>query len=236
MAFFPTEDPRSAGELFAATLEGDYEDDAPWQAVVALQRRGTIEVFELAAEYTRSENAKARARGLDVLAQLSAGKDESERPYLNRCVSVAIESLKDSDPLVVHSAAWALAHLSTEEAATALLPLKHHSDPGVRWAVAYGIASHKGPAPVTTLIELMADSDEDVRDWATFGLGSISTADSPEFARRFVNASQILTSLHAQKLCGVWPSARTQTGCACCSNDWKPKHGNRVTKWPPRKS
>ena len=63
---------------------------------------------------------------------------------------------------------------------TALLPLKHHSDSGVRTAVAYGVASSKGPAPVTTLIELMTDSDEDVRDWATFGLGSISAADSSE--------------------------------------------------------
>lgn len=180
MATLPSEDLRSTPELFAATIEGDYEDDTPWRAVAALRLRGTMDVFGLAAEYTHSVNPKARARGLDVLAQLGAGKNDSERPYLTQCVSIAIESLKDSDPLVVHSAAWALAHLGTDDAVTALLPLKDHSDPGVRWAVAYGIGSHEGPEPVTTLIELMTDSDEDVRDWATFELGSISTEDSPE--------------------------------------------------------
>ena len=180
MDFPPIEDPRSTAELFAATLEGDYEDDAPWQAVAVLRLRGTMEVLVAAAEYTRSADPKARARGLDVLAQLGAGKADSERPPLNRCVSIAIESLKDSNPLVVHSAAWALAHLGTDDAAAALLRRKGHSDPGVRWAVAYGMATRKGTEPITTLIELMADSDENVRDWATFGLGSISTADSPE--------------------------------------------------------
>ena len=180
MPFLPSEDQRTTAELFAATLGGDYEDDAAWQAVAALRLRGTVEVFDLAVESTRSANPKARARGLDVLGQLGAGKDDSERPYLNQCVSIAIESLKDSDRMVVHSAAWALAHLSADEAVPSLLPLKHHSDAGVRQAVAFGIGSHQGPEAVTTLIELMADSDEDVRDWATFELGSISTSDSPE--------------------------------------------------------
>lgn len=180
MATLPGEDLRSTADLFAATVEGDYEDEAPWQAVAALRLRGTAEMFDGALEYTLSASPKTRARGLDVLGQLGAGKDDSERPYLNQCVSNAMESLKDRDPLVVHSAAWALAHLSTDEAVTALLPLKRHPDPEVRWAVAHGIGSHKGPEPVATLIELMADSDEDVRDWATFELGSISTSDSPE--------------------------------------------------------
>jgi HEAT repeats len=199
MAFLPIEDPRSTSELFAATLQGNYEDDASWQAVAVLRLRGTIEVLEAAAEYTRSEDPKARARGLDVLAQLGAGKDDSERPHLNRCVSIAIESLKDGNHLVVHSAAWALAHLGTDHAVAALLLLKGHSDPGVRWAVAYGVAARKGPGPITTLIELMSDSDENVRDWATFGLGSISTADSPE----------IRTALH-ERLTDPFQPARSE--------------------------
>jgi HEAT repeat protein len=180
MEHLPSEDPRSADGLFMATLEGDYEDDTPWQAVAVLRLRGTAEVFGLAVEYTRSGKPKVRARGLDVLAQLGAGKSDSDRPYLGQCVSIAIESLKDDDALVIHSAAWALAHLGTDEAQAALTPLKRHPDPGVRLAVAHGVAAHEGPEPVATLIELMTDSDDDVRDWATFGLGSISTADSPE--------------------------------------------------------
>ena len=61
-------------ELFAATLEGEYDDDAPWAAVTALRLRGTSQVFEAATQYCRSDDPKARARGLDVLGQLGAGK------------------------------------------------------------------------------------------------------------------------------------------------------------------
>ena len=107
-------DPRTTAELFAATLEGEYDDQAPWDAVAALRLRATPEVFELATRSCQSENPKARARGLDVLAQLGAGKPDSERPYLQDCVSTAIFHVKDEDVLVARSAAYALAHLKTE--------------------------------------------------------------------------------------------------------------------------
>jgi len=182
MALLASEDPRSSTELFSASLEGDYDDEAPWQAVAALRLRGTVEVFELAAEYCRATDAKARARGLDVLAQLGEGKPHSERPYLDKCVSIAISSLEDGEPMVVHSAAWALAHLRTDEATSRLLRLRDHPQAGVRQAVATGLggAVHKSPECVAVLIELMDDPDEDVRDWATFGLGSLSGEDSPK--------------------------------------------------------
>ena len=38
-------------ELFDRTLQGDYDDDAPWGAVNALRRIGTRQVFEKAAEW-----------------------------------------------------------------------------------------------------------------------------------------------------------------------------------------
>ena len=57
-------------ELFAQTLSNDYEDEAAWQAVHTLQRIGTWEVFEKAAEWCQSNNALKRERGADVLAQL----------------------------------------------------------------------------------------------------------------------------------------------------------------------
>jgi len=199
MAIRASEDPRSTPVLFAATLEGDYEGKAPWQAVTALRLRGTMEVFELAADYCRSRDPKARARGLDVLAQLGAGKPDAARPYLGRCVSIAIDLLQDPEAMVVYSAAWALAHLGTEEAVAALLRLQRHPDPGVRHAVAVGMAGHNGPQPVAALLELMMDPDDTVRDWATFGLGSQSSEDSP----------QIREALH-QRLGDPYEPARSE--------------------------
>ena len=178
MTFRPSDDSRPTDALFAALLEGDYDAEAPWQAVSALRLRGTQEVFVLAAEYCRSPNPRARARGLDVLGQLGAGKPDAERPYLAQCVSIAIESLKDSEAMVVHSAAWALAHLATDDAVGALLQLKQHPDPDVRHAVAMGVAATSGPQAVAALLELTVDPDDNVRDWATFGLGSQSSEDS----------------------------------------------------------
>src|SRR5579872_4102331 len=60
----------STEELLAGTLEGEYDDDAPWEAVSVLRLRGGAGVFEVAKRYCTSEDAKARARGLSVLAQL----------------------------------------------------------------------------------------------------------------------------------------------------------------------
>ncbi len=189
MTTLASEDPRTTAELFAASLEGDYDDGAPWRAVAALRLRGTKEVFDFATEYCGSKDAKVRDRGLDVLAQLGAGKEESQRPYLHQCVSIAIEALKDTEPIVVHSAAWALSHLRTESAVAALLRLKRHAQPEIRWAVATGIGGtvHKSPEGIAALIELTADVDEDVRDWAAFGLGSQSDEDSLEIRETLRN-------------------------------------------------
>jgi HEAT repeat protein len=167
-------------ELFVVALDEDYDDDVPWDAVSALRLRGTPEVFEVAMRYCQSENPKSRARGLDVLGQLGAGKPDSEHPYLQTCVSMAIDRLKDENPLVVHSAAWALAHLRTEIGEAALIELRRHPDPGVRHAMACGMGGSTKPEALQTLIELMEDTDDNVRDWATFGLGSLAKEDSAE--------------------------------------------------------
>ena len=49
---------KSTEELFAATLEGEYDDDAPWEAVSILRLRGGPGVFEVAKLYCASENPK----------------------------------------------------------------------------------------------------------------------------------------------------------------------------------
>ncbi len=66
------EDPRTAEELFRASLEGDYDDEAAWDAGRVLRLRGSEKIFQLANEYTKSAVALERARGLNVLAQLGA--------------------------------------------------------------------------------------------------------------------------------------------------------------------
>jgi HEAT repeat protein len=175
-------DLRSIAELFAATLAGDYEDEEAWDAVATLRMRGTEDVYEAAVQLCSSDDAKSRARGLDVLGQLSAGKPDAERPHLHDCVSRAIRHLSDPDSTVVCSAAWALAHLNTKAAAAALIPLTSHEDQRVRYAVAVAQYGDRcsSPGAVPAVLELMQDPSDEVRDWATFALGQSIAVDSPE--------------------------------------------------------
>jgi hypothetical protein len=55
-------------ELFAQTLKGDPDDESAWEAVNALRRIGTREVFNRAAAWCKSANPMERARGASVLA------------------------------------------------------------------------------------------------------------------------------------------------------------------------
>jgi HEAT repeat protein len=167
-------------ELFRASLLGGHEDEAAWDAVRALRRRGTGEVFQLAVRYCQSALPLERARGLDVLGQLGAGKPPSERPYFDERVAIAIEHLRDEDALVVNSAAWALSHLAGDAAISALIEMRGNSDPDVRWAVAHGMQGSQREDAIATLMELMNDANDKVRDWATFELGTQCPMDSPE--------------------------------------------------------
>ncbi len=49
----------------------------------------------------------------------------------------------------------------------------------MRQGVAFGLARIDDRRASDALIELSRDADREVRNWATFGLGSISTADYP---------------------------------------------------------
>ena len=161
---------KTAAELFSASFEGDVEDEPAWDAVRALRRRNDDEVFQLAAAYAQSGTPKHRARALDVLAQLGAGKPFAERPHFDESVSIAIALLEDDDPLVAHSAAWALAHLQGDTATSALISARKFADAQVRLAVSVGVAGSERPDAISTLMELMEDEDAEVRNWATFGL------------------------------------------------------------------
>jgi len=160
------EDSRTNDELFQATLLEDYDDQAAWDAVRALQMRGTEEVFHLAVRSCESAVPLERARGLDVLAQLWAGEPQSERPRFAERLAVAMEHLRDEDALVVHSAAWALSNIGGDEAISALIAMRVNSDPSIRWAVTCGMAGSQREDAISTLIELMHDVDDDVRGWA----------------------------------------------------------------------
>lgn len=167
-------------DLFAKTLSGEYDDEAPWDAVRELHRIGTREVLDRAVRWCHSEVPLQRARGADVLAQLGRTAEHPSNNFPEECYYAVAEMAATeevSQPL--SSAIYALGHIGNPRAVPIIVPHCAHSDADVRFAVAFACGSLGNESlAVGTLIMLMSDEDEDVRDWATFGLGSLSESDA----------------------------------------------------------
>jgi hypothetical protein len=170
------------GELFARTLSGGYDDDAPWEAVSALRRIGTREIFVQAAEWCDSENPLLRARGADVLSQLGKTSEHQCNSFPEESYSVASTLLqREKELLPLNSAIAALGHIDNPEAVPLIAEQCNHSSPKIRFTVACALGNFPNhPVAVETLLILMQDADDDVRDWATFGLGVLGNSDSSE--------------------------------------------------------
>jgi HEAT repeat protein len=169
-------------ELFAQTLMGDYDDELPWNAVSALRRIGTREVFDRAAAWCKSTNPMERARGVSVLAQLGKTAEHPtsnfpEESYL--AVSQMLQQENEIQPL--GSAIHALGHLDNPAAVPLISSYQQHPEADVRFAVACALGSFANdPKAIQVLLTLTKDADTDVRDWAVFGLGNLGDADSAE--------------------------------------------------------
>ena len=130
-------------ELFAKTLAGDYEDDAPWQAVHDLRRLGSREVFDKAAEWCKSKEPLVRARGLDFLAQIGRTVDHPSNSFPDESFSVVSSMLREEQQVQpLDSAITALGHLDNPAAIPLILQFQSHSSSDIRHAVAFALGCH----------------------------------------------------------------------------------------------
>jgi len=174
--------PQEIDELFAQSLHGDYADDGPWEAVSALRRIGTREVFDKAEKWCKSTDPLERARGVQVLAQLGRTAEHPSNNFPEEsfiAVSQMLAQEKDVRPL--SSAIHALGHLDNLKAVPLIVAYHDHQASDVRFAVACALGAFPNhPESVQSLLRLTNDVDHDVRDWAVFGLGVLGDSDSPE--------------------------------------------------------
>ncbi len=176
-------------ELFAQTLSGNYDDDAPWEAVRSLHEMGSRAVFEKAANWCGSDDAKERSRGADVLAQLGRSEERRNSFPEESFMVLAGMALNEQETRPLCSAITALGHLADHRAVPLVAHYRSHSDPRVRYAVAYACSSVPDERlSMEALLELMRDEDADIRDWATFGIGTLSSLDSAEIREHLVAA------------------------------------------------
>jgi HEAT repeat protein len=169
-------------ELFAQTLVGDYEDEAPWRAVRELRRIGSREVFDKAVEWCHSSESLTRARGLDVLAQIGKTADHPNNSFPDESFSVVANVLRDEREIQpLDSAIAALGHLYNPVGIPLIIRHQSHPDSNIRFSVACALGHYPNdPRSAPALLGLMRDVDEEVRDWATFGLGVQGDLDSVE--------------------------------------------------------
>ncbi len=161
---------RSTEALIQVSLEGGEEDERAWDAIQALQRRGTRDVLDASLQLLGSPSAKTRGRGADILGQLGAG----DPVFLAERGEALLGLLRrETEPVVLRSVGVALGHMVEPRALADLIGLANHPAAEARYGAVHGLAVLDGPEAVDALIQLSADEDRDVRDWATFGLGTL---------------------------------------------------------------
>jgi HEAT repeat protein len=175
-------DEMSIQELCGHTLDGGYEDAAPWKAVETLRLIGTRDIFDAAVEWCKSDEPLKRARGADIIAQLGKTYEHRSNSFPEDAFVVISQLLKSETverPLA--SAIAALGHLDNPDAVPLIAPFATHPNDEIRFDVAFALGCFQNdPLSVATLMQMMTDSDADVRDWATFGLGVLGNVDSDE--------------------------------------------------------
>ena len=137
---------RGIDALFAQALSGDYEDDAPWEAVHALRSIGTRQVFERAADLCKSTDPLSRARGADVLGQLGKTADHRSNTFPEESYSVITELVQretETQPLAAGIAA--LGHLDKPLAVPLIASFSSHPRPEVRFDVAFALGCFQRP-------------------------------------------------------------------------------------------
>ena len=174
---------RSIERLVRFALACGDEGDRRWEAIRALQDRGSREVIHAAEQLCVSAEPKERCLGADILAQ----GQSRPKTFHEEAVTALLRMLeREADPAVLSSIAMALGHRRDARAVQPLATLRSHPNPDVRYSVVLGLLTHEDEHAVRALIELSTDEDSDVRDWATFGLGTQVSVDSPALREALV--------------------------------------------------
>jgi HEAT repeat protein len=166
-------------------VEASEANPTGWAAVAALQRSGSREVLDAALAACTDCDALRRRVGASVLGQLGHVLPDfqpvfEEERHQGLAGLLAAEREGPGDPDVLADVCAALGHLHDPRAIPALLDLRAHPQTRVRRGVVSGLTGHAAQEAIDGLIELSADADEDVRDWATFGLGQMIEANTPD--------------------------------------------------------
>jgi HEAT repeat protein len=152
-----------------------FPSDTAWIAITILQHRGSQEEFNAAKPLLNSSEPTEREVAVNIIGQLGWEKVA----FQQETVGLLIDRLHDQSVSVIAAAATALGYRHDAKSLPYLLELKQHPSPDVRLGVVLGLSQYNKEEAAIGLIELSQDPDNDVRNWATFGLASQLTIDTP---------------------------------------------------------
>ena len=168
---------------------GNATSEERWACIHELHHRCEPEIYEQARIWCSSDDATETILAADILSQLGKLRQEGEeqlRPFTHRSVPLLETLLDDPDARVVLSSVNALAQHYVRGPIEERTSLAFHPSDLVRKAVAQALGGAENPPATDILIRLSQDQDEDVRDWATFGLGSMCSLDTPEIRETLI--------------------------------------------------
>jgi HEAT repeat protein len=160
---------------------GTFDETCRWDLIGGVLSECPDEVLQVGLDLLGRSAARERALGADILGRLVSVESDSQHHVL-AALTEALAAEDEDAPLA--SVVAALGHVGDSAALDLIFPLADHPSAEVRLAVAFALAT-LSPEPLdrdtrSALIRLCRDTEAEVRDWATFGLGTLSTADGPD--------------------------------------------------------
>ena len=156
----------------------EWDEDSEWAPfLAALCWRGSQEVLDAVRELGKSDEPDRRCVAAYVLGQL--GAPVRAFPHESGETLCAMAE-GETDPEVLSTIAHAFGHLGQPEGTELLLSLARHEESAVRSGAVFGLAGRQDDRALEALMRLSTDDEAEIRDWATFALGMLAEADTPQ--------------------------------------------------------
>ncbi|KRD06513.1 hypothetical protein ASE21_20385 [Flavobacterium sp. Root901] len=148
-----------------------------WKYIGELRKRTEKSVFQKSSELIKSEKAKEKIIGINILAQFGF-----PRLHLKQILKLYFNLLKtETDKNVISSVFYGIGHNNehlNDKQIDIICYYKDHKSVNVRHSLVYAILGVEKIKSIETLIQLSEDKNSDIRNWATFGLGTQITTDN----------------------------------------------------------
>jgi len=168
----------SNDKIFFRLLKNKSNDNY-WKYIRELRTRKAKDIFERSTTLIKSEIAKERIIGIDILAQFGSPRIHKKLILKKFFILLKIEKDKNAISSLLSGIGHNNESLSRKQIEL-ICSFKKHKSNTVRYSLVFALLTKEDSIAIETLIELSRDKDYEIRDWATFGIGTQIEIDSDE--------------------------------------------------------